>query len=211
MLGKRLFAWGLAKGGAAHERLVADRKRALLRQLDGVVLEIGPGTGANLGYYPSGTRLIGIEPNPYMHDYLRREAERLSREIEIRNGAAERLDVADASVDAVVSTLVLCSVRDQAATLAEVLRVLRPGGRFVFLEHVAAPQGTWRRAVQRAVRPLWGVLGDGCRPNRETWRAIEQAGFAHVALDHFRVSVPVVSPHIAGWAIKATSHTTRQP
>lgn len=199
---RRLFAWALDKGGAAHERFIAERKRGLLGKLNGEVLEIGPGTGANLEYYPSTARLTGIEPNPHMHKYLRREAGRLGREIEIRDGVAERLDVADASVDAVVSTLVLCSVKDQQATLAEVLRVLRPGGRFVFVEHVAAPRGTWRRAVQRAVRPLWGVLGDGCRPDRETWRAIELAGFAHVVCDHFRLPVPVVGPHVAGWAVK---------
>lgn len=202
MLYRRLFAWGLSKGGAAHERLVAQRKRGLLGQLEGTVLEIGPGTGANLAYYPRTVRLMGLEPNPYMHRYLRREAERLGREIEIREGSAERLDMADASVDAVVSTLVLCSVKDQHAALTEVLRALRPGGRFVFVEHVAAPQGTWRRRLQRAVRPLWGLLGEGCRPDRETWRAIELAGFSQVVCDHFRLPVPVVSPHIAGWAVK---------
>ena len=169
---QRLFAWGLSKGGAAHERLVEQRKRGLLGQLAGTVLEIGPGTGANLGYYPRTVRLLGVEPNPHMHKYLRREAERLDRDIEIREGTAERLDVPDAAVDAVVSTLVLCSVRDQQAALVEVLRVLRPGGRFVFVEHVAAPRGTWRRRLQRAMRPVWSLLGDGCQPDRETWRVI---------------------------------------
>ena len=199
---QRLFAWGLSKGGAAHERLVEQRKRGLLGQLAGTVLEIGPGTGANLGYYPRTVRLLGVEPNPHMHKYLRREAERLGRDIEIREGTAERLDVPDAAVDAVVSTLVLCSVRDQQAALVEVLRVLRPGGRFVFVEHVAAPRGTWRRRLQRAMRPVWSLLGDGCQPDRETWRVIELAGFAQVVCDHFPVPVPVVSPHIAGWAVK---------
>ncbi|MBI2073268.1 MAG: class I SAM-dependent methyltransferase [Gemmatimonadetes bacterium] len=199
---QRLFAWGLSKGGAAHERLIQQRKRELLAQLHGSVLEIGPGTGANLGYYAPSARLTGIEPNRHMHKYLRREAERLGREIEILDGTAERLDLADASVDGVVSTLVLCSVADQQAALAEVLRVLRPGGRFVFVEHVAARQGTWRRRVQRAVRPVWSVLGDGCRPDRETWRAIELAGFSAVVCDHFHLPVPVVWPHVAGWAVK---------
>ncbi len=202
MLRKRLFAWGLSKGGAAHERLIAQRKRGLLGSLDGTVLEIGPGTGANLEYYPLTARLIGVEPNPHMHPYLRREAERLGRDIDIVDGTAERLHVADASVDAVVSTLVLCSVRDQQAALAETLRVLRPGGRLVFVEHVAAPKGTWRRRVQRAIRPVWSLMGDGCQPDRETWRAIELAGFSEVMCDHFRLPVPVVWPHIAGWAVK---------
>lgn len=199
---QRVFAWGLSKGGDAHERLIAPRKRSLLEGLQGTVLEIGPGTGANLGYYQPTVRLLGVEPNPHMHQYLSREAERVGRKMELRNGTAEHLQVADASVDAVVSTLVLCSVRDQRAALAEVLRVLRPGGRFVFVEHVAAPRGTWRRRVQRAVRPVWSLLGDGCQPDRETWHTIERAGFAEVVCDHFRLPVPVVWPHIAGWAVK---------
>jgi len=199
---QRVFAWGLSKGADAHERLIAPRKRSLLQELQGTVLEIGPGTGANLGYYQPTVRLFGVEPNPHMHPYLWREAERVGRRMELRHGTAERLDVADDSVDAVVSTLVLCSVKDQEATLGEVLRVLKPGGRFVFVEHVAAPRGTWRRRVQRAVRPVWSLLGDGCQPDRETWRVIQLAGFAQVVCDHFRLRVPVVWPHIAGWAVK---------
>lgn len=202
MLRQRLFAWGLAQGGAAHERLIAPRKRDLLGSLEGTVLEIGPGTGANLEYYSASARLLGIEPNPHMHQYLRRAMECRGRPMELRDGTAERMDVSEGTVDAVVSTLVLCSVRDQRAALAEVLRVLKPGGRLVFVEHVAAPRGTWRRRVQRLVRPVWSALGEGCEPDRETWQAIERAGFSEVVCDHFRLPVPVVWPHIAGWAVK---------
>lgn len=166
------------------------------------MLEIGPGTGTNLAYLAPAVRWLGIEPNPYMERYLRREAERLGRTVEVRAGTAERLDLMDASVDAVVSTLVLCSVPDQALALAEVRRVLKPGGRFVFLEHVAAPRGTWLRRVQRAVRPAWRLLGDGCFPDRETWQAIGRAGFAQVTLDRFHLPVPIMAPHIAGWAVR---------
>jgi SAM-dependent methyltransferase len=126
---QRCFAWGLAAGGDAYERLVAIRKRELLGPLRGTVLEIGPGTGTNLAYLAPDVRWLGIEPNPHMERYLRREAEPLGRSIEVRSGTVERLDLMDASVDAVVSTLVLCSVPDQARALAEVRRVLRPGGR----------------------------------------------------------------------------------
>lgn len=177
-------------------------KRELLGGLEGTVLELGPGTGANLAYYGSRVRLIGVEPNPHMHPYLRREAAQRGRPIEIRHGRAERLDLADASVDAVVATLVLCSVDDPEAALAEVRRVLKPGGRFVFLEHVAAPPGTWRRRLQRAVQPVWTFLGEGCRPDRETWLAIGRAGFREVTAEHFELPVPIVWPHIAGWALK---------
>jgi SAM-dependent methyltransferase len=181
---------------------VAARKRELLGALAGTVVEIGPGTGVNLHHYPPATRWIGVEPNAFLRDRLRRAAEGLGRRVELLDGIAERLPLPDASADAVVSTLVLCTARDPAAALRETLRVLVPGGRFVFLEHVAAPRGSWTRRLQRALRLPWAVLGDGCRPDRETLRAIETAGFARVDAQSFRVPLPVVSPHVAGVAWK---------
>ncbi|MFQ4143943.1 class I SAM-dependent methyltransferase [Chlorogloeopsis sp. ULAP02] len=200
---KRLFAWMMAHGTAKYEEEIADRKRALFTELHGNVLEIGPGTGCNLSYYPSDVHWIGIEPNPFMHPYLQQEAERLGLGIDLCNGTAEHLEVEDNSMDAVVSTLVLCSVNNLAAVLQEVIRVLKPGGRFFFLEHVAAPQGTILRLIQHGIRPLWKTLGDGCHPDRETWIALENAGFERVDYQHFRANVPaIVSPQIIGVAVK---------
>jgi len=201
-LGKRLMPFLLARFNARYERFLADRKRTLLADLCGNVLEIGPGIGANLPYYPTGICWVGIEPNPFMHSYLRRAADRLGLAIEIRDQRAERLEVPDGSVDAVVSTLVLCSVHDVPGTLQQILRVLKPGGRFVFIEHVAAPPGTWLRRIQRWIRPVSMALADGCCPDRETWIAIENAGFARVEYEHFRVPVPIAGTQIAGVAIK---------
>jgi SAM-dependent methyltransferase len=201
-LSSRLFAWFFAHAGSAHEELVVEKKRALLGELQGSVLEIGPGTGANLGYYPVGVHWIGVEPNPYMHTYLRKEAARLNRTVDLRLGVAEQLPAADGSVDAVVGTLVLCSVDQLSQSLQEILRVLRPGGRFVFIEHVAAPRSSRLRRIQRAIRPVWGALADGCHPDRETWAAVDSAGFSRVHYEHFRIPAPIVGPHIAGVAIK---------
>ena len=201
-LGKRIHAWMLAHLTAGYEQRVADRKRTLFNGLHGDVLEIGPGTGPNIGFYPSGVHWIGIEPNPYMHRYLREAARQAGLNIEIRNGTAERIEAGTASVDAVVSTLVLCSVRNQAEVLQEILRVLKPGGRFVFIEHVAAPRGTRLRRFQDLICPLWKRIGDGCHPNRETWISIEQAGFASVHYERFRLPLGPVGTQMSGFAIK---------
>jgi SAM-dependent methyltransferase len=104
------------------------------------------------------------------------------------------------SVDAVISSLVLCSVRDPEAALREVRRVLRPGGRFVFVEHVAAPHGSGLHLAQRALSPVWRAFSDDCHPDRDTGRVIEAAGFADVDLRQLRLPVPIMGPHIAGVA-----------
>jgi len=198
------MAFMLARFKGSYERLIADPKRALLSDLSGDILEIGPGAGPNLAYYSPNVHWTGIEPNPFMHPYLRREAERLGRRIEIRDGTAERVPAEDSSVDAVVSTLVLCSVGDVPKALQEILRVLRPGGRFVFIEHIAAPPGTWLRRLQRCIRPVSKALADGCCPDRETRAAIDRAGFERVDCQYFRIPIPIVAPHIAGVAAKKT-------
>jgi SAM-dependent methyltransferase len=199
---KRLIARMLSRAGRAHERLVDGRKTDLLGALHGTVLEIGPGGGPNFAYYPSTIHWIGVEPNPYLHPVLDQSAARHGIAAELRPGQAESLPVADASVDAVVSTLVLCSVHDPERVLREIRRVLRPGGRFVFIEHVAAPAGSGLRRFQNLITPAWHVVGDGCRPNRETWLTIAQAGFADHHIEHFDTPLPVIRPHIAGYAVQ---------
>ena len=200
---QRLFAWALAHFSGIYEEKLAGTKRDLLSDISGTIIEIGPGTGTNLSYFSRNIRWIGIEPNPFMDQYLLKRAEALGLQLEIRRGSAEDLPVPDSSADAVVSTLVLCSVTDLAKALSEILRVLKPGGRLVFVEHVAAPRGTWLRRFQSWVKPAWKKLGDGCHPDRETWVALGRAGFAKLDYSHFRVSIPLVSPQIAGVAVKS--------
>jgi SAM-dependent methyltransferase len=201
---KRLFAFMLARGASPYEEAVAAYKQRLLGELRGTVVEIGAGAGKNLHYLPRDSRYIGYEPNPHFHPYLRAEAERLGRAVEIRRGVVEQLDLPDDSADAVVSTLVLCSVLDLRGALREIRRILRPGGRLVFIEHVAAPQGTRLRRWQGRLAGIWRHAGDGCQLTRETWRDIEQGQFGGVHIEHFRarIPVPLVAPHIAGYAVK---------
>jgi ubiquinone/menaquinone biosynthesis C-methylase UbiE len=164
---KQLFAWGMAKANNADDQAIklhncqdyatmADLKRSLLSHLHGTVLEIGPGAGANLSYYPPDIHWIGVEPNPFMHSYIHQEAELHGlTAIELYGEQAETLPVADNSIDTVVSTYVLCSVTNIDAVLKNIQRVLKPGGTFVFIEHVAASENTCTRSIQDGVEPRY--------------------------------------------------------
>jgi ubiquinone/menaquinone biosynthesis C-methylase UbiE len=204
LIRQRLFAWMLSLAAPAHDRLVGSRKERLFSGLAGTVLEIGPGTGINFSYYPKAIRWIGLEPNPHLHTYLRREARRLGFAIELHLGNAEEIPLESDSIDFVVSTLVLCSVRDPHATLREVLRVLKPGGSLLFLEHIAGRRGSWLRRAQCAIRPVWQFLADGCCPDRETIEAIRSAGFADLLHEEFKLRLAVLGPHAAGSARKGS-------
>jgi len=146
-------------------------KRELLGSLGGTVLEIGAGYGANFGYLAGGADWIGLEPDPAARCRLATIAAAHGYHRRVIASVAERIPLSDASVDAVAGTLVLCSVADQAMVLAQVRRVLRPGGQFVFFEHVAAPRGTAWRGLQRCCAPLsrrlrWAVTRPGRRGGR---------------------------------------------
>jgi SAM-dependent methyltransferase len=199
---ERLRAWALARLDDHCERAVAERKRALMGSLHGRILEIGPGPGVNLGYYPPDIDWIGIESNLSCYPGIRAEAERRGMRIELRAASAGGLDAEDASMDAVVSMFALCTVKDPARTLGEVLRILRPGGKFVFMEHVAAPAGTSLRLVQRASRSCWARFAGGCLPDADTLPLIQAAGFSRIDYAAFSIPVPLISPHVAGAAIR---------
>jgi SAM-dependent methyltransferase len=167
------------------------------------VVELGSGVGANLRYLPTGSRLIAVEPNPYMHGRLRRAARRRNVDLEIRDVVGERIDLPDASAEVVISSLVLCTVGDPAAVLAEVRRILVPGGRFSFAEHVVAKRRTPTRWLQRVVRRPWAWMFEGCSCERDLASLISAAGFSKVDIEPYRIHSLFVpfNTHISGTAI----------
>jgi ubiquinone/menaquinone biosynthesis C-methylase UbiE len=175
----------------------------LLAQATGDVLEIGAGTGLNLDHYGrSVDRLVLTEPSPAMAARLRRRVGSLDGKTEITLAGAEALPYPDDSFDTAVSTLTLCTVESPERALTELRRVLRPGGRLLFVEHVRAEQPGLARWQDR-LEPLWRRIGNGCRCNRRTAELIGAAGFEVSDLDRGRLpkAPPIVRPIIVGRAL----------
>jgi SAM-dependent methyltransferase len=176
----RFNAWFFSALDGYMHRKYATIKSGLFASAPPVVVELGPGSGANLRYLQAGTRLIAIEPNLQMHDLLRRRAKQRGIDLDLRGLAGENLDLPSASVDFVFSSLVLCSVDRPGQVLAEVRRVLRPGGRFACVEHVAAPIGSRIYGLQRIIKRPWKWVFEGCDLCRDTGSTLRSAGFAKV-------------------------------
>lgn len=177
-------------------------RRRLAADLHGTVLELGAGDAANAAYLARDVHWVGVEPHPRRADAARAASAGSVREVDVLVCRAEGVPLPDRSVDAVLCTFSLCSVRDQAAALAEVRRLLRPGGVLRFLEHVASPRGTWTRRLEHLVAPFSVLLDHGCHPARDTEDAIRAAGFARVEVERFTVPGPLGTRivHVAGEA-----------
>ena len=177
-------------------------KQRVFAELPRRVVELGPGVGANLRYLRPGSTLVAIEPNIHMHQRLRAAAERRGVHLDLVDRVAERTELPDRSVESVISSLVLCTVTDPAEVLAEVRRILRPGGTFRFVEHVAAGAGTPTRFLQRALRRPWAWTFEGCSCERDLAGALRIAGFARVDIEPYRLHSPFITfnTQIAGVA-----------
>jgi ubiquinone/menaquinone biosynthesis C-methylase UbiE len=184
---------------------MADHRRALLAGLEGRVLEVGAGNGLNFAHYPTGvTSVLAVEPEARLREAALENAARVPIPIEVVAGVADHLPVEDESVDAVVYSLVLCSVPDLASALREGHRVLNPGGQLRFLEHVVSESAGLRRTQKVLDATVWPTLGAGCHCARDTSAAIESAGFTIEDLERMRFpemrfALPT-SPHILGRA-----------
>ncbi|XP_031475394.1 uncharacterized protein LOC116247369 [Nymphaea colorata] len=206
-----LYAWAMENLMESYKMKISGYKEQLFKDLEGEtrkVLELGIGTGPNIQYYATGpdVTVYGVDPNKQMEKYAKAAALRAGlppSNFYFTQAVGEGLPAEDCSMDVVVGTLVLCSVKDVNATLEEVLRVLKPGGRFIFLEHVAAPDGTPLRLLQGILNPLQKFVADGCHLNRETGKEISKAGFSDLDLNmSFVPGLSFLSPHVYGVAIK---------
>ena len=184
-----------------------DWRTELLAEVKGEVLEIGAGTGANLAYYPNGNiRLLLSEPDAAMRKQLEKKIALTQRDdICLNSLQAEKLPLEDNRFDYVIASLVCCSVTNIDRSLAEIYRVLKPGGRYLFIEHVAAKTDSKARRLQEWLTPLWRKFAGNCHLNRETEKAMLMAGFELVKIqrDAMPDSVPaIVRSSIHGIAVK---------
>ena len=201
----RMFAWGYDRFLSPAEKAgLGDMRRELLAQARGRCIEIGAGTGLNLEYWPADLEeLVLTEPDPHMSSQLRRKLDRDARVVE---APAERLPFDDDHFDTAALTLVLCTVPDPAAALREIDRVLKPGGRLLFLEHVRAAEPGLARWQDRLETP-WKWLGDGCHCNRDTLRSIEASPLEVESAERGALpkALPLVRPLLRGSARAAAA------
>ena len=200
-----IFARVFARAGPAMDAQGAlKHRRTLLAGLAGRVLEVGAGNGLNFAHYPPAvTELLAVEPEPYLRALAETAAKRAAIPIRVVDGTADALPSPNASMDAAVASLVLCSVPNQARALAELRRVLRPGGELRFFEHIQADTPGLARA-QRLADIIWPTLVGGCHTSRDTLTAITTAGFQLISTRRFRFPdsrLPSpAAPHVLGTA-----------
>jgi len=182
----------------------AEHRRELVRGLRGRVIEVGAGNGINFpNYPPEVTEVVAVEPEAYLREKAAQAAASASVRVTVLDGLADALPFEDGAFDAAVTSLVLCSVPDQSRALAEIARVLKPGGELRFYEHVLATDPKVAR-LQNRIEPVWRFCGGGCHPNRDTPGAIEAAGFRIERCRRFPFKpgplMTVVEPHVIGVA-----------
>lgn len=182
-----LFARIYARiSGAAEAKGAAEHRDEMLAGLAGRVVEVGAGNGLNFGHYPpSVTEVVAVEPEPHLRKLADQAADQAKVTVTVVDGTADSLPLADDSCDAAVCSLVLCSVARQDVALAEVRRVLRPGGELRFYEHVLDSSPRFAR-FQRVVDVIHPLIAGGCHVTRDTEKAITEAGFEITTIRRFR-------------------------
>ncbi|MDX6609012.1 MAG: hypothetical protein QOF85_937 [Solirubrobacterales bacterium] len=187
---------------ATEDAGLREMRRKVLAAASGRTIDIGAGTGVNRELYPEAvTKLVLAEPDPHMLKKLRAKLGK-GREAEVVQASAQSLPFEDGSFDTAVFTLVLCTVPDPRAALAEAARILKPGGKLLFIEHVRSRHPGLARWQDRLEKP-WRFLGDGCHCNRDTVGAIEASTLELKWVERGRLprAVPIVRPLVSGTAV----------
>lgn len=195
---------------------IADTRRALIECAEGRVLEVGIGNGANLRYYTDrATEVVGVEPCAAMVDMAQKKVDKLiadsagastHQKYHLKVGGGENLELEDNSVDTVVACLVFCTIPDAERAAREMFRVLKPGGKMLFFEHVHAAPGI-KASVQNMLNSIWKPLACGCHLNRNTKRLFQHAGFDYQRIEEYShpKMFPIFSSVIHGVAVKPFS------
>ncbi len=203
-----MFARIYTRMMAVEDPVQVEHRREALAGLSGHVFELGAGTGSNFSNYPSTVeKLTAAEPEPYLRERALAAAAEAPVEVEVIDALADALPFEDATFDAAIACLVLCTVPDQARALAELRRVVRPGGELRFYEHVHANSQPLKAVLEFGDRSrLWPLVSGGCHGTRDTLTAIERAGFEVEHSRRFAYSPSKVMPkvpHILGAARRA--------
>ncbi|MEJ3404591.1 class I SAM-dependent methyltransferase [Rathayibacter sp. YIM 133350] len=177
-----------AQTARIDDEALENLEREFVGRARGRVLEIGAGDGENFGALPHDVQWQGLEPDAHRRDELGRRAREWGHTSPLLAAGAESIPLPDGSVDTVVGTYVLCTVQDVAATLAEARRVLAPGGRIIFVDHVAAPRGTWKRGLQQLATPITTRVDHGCHWNRDPEPFFAAAGFVPIDVRRHEVT-----------------------
>ena len=197
--------------GIVERACLKSWRRELLKHVYGEVLEVGAGTGANIDHYSDQvTRLVLTEPDKHMRKALERKvSNRGLKYIQVSDGTAQHIRAEDESFDCVVSSLVCGGSSILEAAVEEIKRVLKPGGKFIFLEHAAAAEGTLTRRWQDRINPIWRIMGWSLNP--ETEKAIITVGFKmrEITRENVRRTLPILGSTIRGIAVKKPNNPTK--
>jgi len=179
-------------------------KRSLFKDHPDTIVEIGPGSGANMRYLRKGTNVVAIEPNIHMHSNLKKNANKYGVNLQIKTLEGEDIDLPSNSCEFVVSTLVLCTVSDPFQCINQIRRILKPSGEFIFMEHVRAKEGTILSWIQKLIHKPWHWFFEGCHTNRDTKALLVAAGFKSLSVKDYNLLSPFIPiiPQIRGKAIK---------
>lgn len=196
---KRIFAWRINHANDRLDPQIVVFKKKYLSKVQGETLEVGIGSGGNIKHYPKNISLFGIDTNIHVFPYTTRSAQKARlKKIRLKNADVEALPFDSSSFDTVVGTYILCSVAGQKKALQEIFRVLKPGGSYIFLEHIGEKKGSGNQRLQLALRQIWFIISDGCDLCSRVDQELINVSGHKVQMERFMVDNFLIRSHIVG-------------